>query len=1030
MRRFLILVLVFVAVFAVSCSKKKSHEENDYVEQVSKEIKAEEGGTVESSDGKTSVAIPAGALESDTVISITIYNAEGYAGLEDLNPISMVVEFEPSGIIFKKPVLITMPALENVEKRTITAAVYRENEGKWSFSETGAAVKVSLSEAGDPIMTSAAGDPIMLNASGDPIMTSASGDPIMLSASGDPIMATASGDPIMNVASGDPIMMTTGHFTSFTFLAVEPKEPAEHDDTEPVDDGDTTPAETDDDEPVKADDDEIEDIDDNEVVDEDDDIDEDVDDNEVIDEDDDDVEVVDEDENTDIDTPEPDEDTEPADNDIVPEPEPVYSKVLCTNISVCMDGAGKQIVCPDEGEEFYGQDVQYAARKGCIAHHSYTEIPNSEDAEAPFVKDNATGLTWYFTGLKGSFAELKDSCNGSYGGIDNWRLPTPKELLTLTDLGRIYMAPIDPVYFKNIKDLGYNYQYDEGDKLIVVLTSVEGYVYLAAEGSVSSVNYISPSSAYLMCVSGNEYGTVAAEDYVTVTENEEEMIHDVKTDLFWQKDAVKKETWKEALGYCENLEYAGHSDWRLPNRNELISLIDYSKAGSEEEVEFFSSFPGMTPGSFWSSTPSSDGEYVFWLVYMEDGNVSTESDYWNTSYSCENPEDCIRKKNIKRDEIEEIEESEDYIPSVRCVRSDLIENTGIPVCSETGIAPCRNTDGTIWSSPLYVTIFEDFDQSNIFKDYPGYESIYWNFVAEMCRDLTENGSHKWRLPTIDELRALITGDNIKKGGSCRVTTECVDYESCWSEEECGEEKVSMSSLYDYGVMLSGTLTREYTDTENYDYPEVWAAYLEEGGVFSGLYPVSDYAYTAELVQRCVLDESLDYKEAPYTDTATGLLWSDISPKYMKRTSADGYCLSLSEDDMEHYWRLPDMEELFTIRVNCAENEEICSENLNGKHSVFGDVGYLWSSDIEEGESYNTFLGINFSNGEVLRGRSDYDYYTARVRCVSDGPNPCAESNCSEVAHSTGRCIPESTEDFACECEEDYFYWNGACSEEA
>lgn len=45
MKRFLILVLIFAAVFAfASCSKKKSH---DYEERVSKKITAEEGGTVE-----------------------------------------------------------------------------------------------------------------------------------------------------------------------------------------------------------------------------------------------------------------------------------------------------------------------------------------------------------------------------------------------------------------------------------------------------------------------------------------------------------------------------------------------------------------------------------------------------------------------------------------------------------------------------------------------------------------------------------------------------------------------------------------------------------------------------------------------------------------------------------------------------------------------------------------------------------------------------------------------------------------------
>jgi hypothetical protein len=45
----------------------------------------------------------------------------------------------------------------------------------------------------------------------------------------------------------------------------------------------------------------------------------------------------------------------------------------------------------------------------------------------------------------------------------------------------------------------------------------------------------------------------------------------------WQQDtAPGTYTWREALFYCENLTLDGHDDWRLPNRNELQSIIDYS----------------------------------------------------------------------------------------------------------------------------------------------------------------------------------------------------------------------------------------------------------------------------------------------------------------------------------------------------------------------------------------------------------------------------------------------------------------------
>ena len=210
-------------------------------EQVTKEIYANEGGTITNSDGSISIEIPADALAQNTLITMTVYNEESYPAAEDEDIVSKIVEFEPSGTIFRKPFIITLKTIKNVEKKIITAAVYNEAEGRWSYSEHGAyAVLAGKDTSGNPIITSPAGDPIMLNAAGDPIMMSAAGDPIMMAAAGDPIMLASAGDPIMtNAAAGDPIMMTTGHFTAFTFIALEPEEAENHEGDDEISDEDT-----------------------------------------------------------------------------------------------------------------------------------------------------------------------------------------------------------------------------------------------------------------------------------------------------------------------------------------------------------------------------------------------------------------------------------------------------------------------------------------------------------------------------------------------------------------------------------------------------------------------------------------------------------------------------------------------------------------------------------------------------------------------------------------------------------------------
>ncbi|MBP5591992.1 DUF1566 domain-containing protein [bacterium] len=41
----------------------------------------------------------------------------------------------------------------------------------------------------------------------------------------------------------------------------------------------------------------------------------------------------------------------------------------------------------------------------------------------------------------------------------------------------------------------------------------------------------------------------------------------------WEEGVIRVEKWEPAKAYCENLDYAGHTDWRLPNISELKTLV-------------------------------------------------------------------------------------------------------------------------------------------------------------------------------------------------------------------------------------------------------------------------------------------------------------------------------------------------------------------------------------------------------------------------------------------------------------------------
>ena len=79
---------------------------------------------------------------------------------------------------------------------------------------------------------------------------------------------------------------------------------------------------------------------------------------------------------------------------------------------------------------------------------------------------------------------------------------------------------------------------------------------------------------YVLYVRGNtKYGI---HQYV---DNGNGTITDDATGLMWmQTDNGTGILWEKALSYAEGFEYAGYTDWRLPNAKELQSIVDYTRS--------------------------------------------------------------------------------------------------------------------------------------------------------------------------------------------------------------------------------------------------------------------------------------------------------------------------------------------------------------------------------------------------------------------------------------------------------------------
>ena len=93
------------------------------------------------------------------------------------------------------------------------------------------------------------------------------------------------------------------------------------------------------------------------------------------------------------------------------------------------------------------------------------------------------------------------------------------------------------------------------------------------------------------------------------------IVTDTETGLIWQGTYTDKGTWRGVLNYCENLTYAGYDDWRLPNKNELASLVNYTKYNPASD------FPNMPSKGFCSSSTDVENTSWVWIVDFNSGSV-------------------------------------------------------------------------------------------------------------------------------------------------------------------------------------------------------------------------------------------------------------------------------------------------------------------------------------------------------------------------------------------------------------------------
>ncbi|HNT26594.1 MAG TPA: DUF1566 domain-containing protein [bacterium] len=286
----------------------------------------------------------------------------------------------------------------------------------------------------------------------------------------------------------------------------------------------------------------------------------------------------------------------------------VTMALLCTGQTKCYDGSA-EMICPAEGNAFYGQDAQYAALGKCAPRNYVVSGSGGSD----IVTDEVTGLIWQrtLTGSTDQWQGAIDHCADlTYGGYDDWRLPTRKELATLPDYSGHYPAIDDTVFPETPASPFWSsssYAYD---------TTYAWLVYFddgAVDGNGKS------SSGHARCVRGAALPDSA---FIEATVAGKVIVTDTRTGLIWTKEYNSTVTWQDALNHCEGLDHGGATDWRLPNIEELETLID------DATYLPVSDFPGMPSVDFWSSSSYATNATTAWYMNFYLGYTST---YYKTN---------------------------------------------------------------------------------------------------------------------------------------------------------------------------------------------------------------------------------------------------------------------------------------------------------------------------------------------------------------------------------------------------------------
>ncbi|MFH0753804.1 MAG: DUF1566 domain-containing protein [Candidatus Omnitrophota bacterium] len=465
--------------------------------------------------------------------------------------------------------------------------------------------------------------------------------------------------------------------------------------------------------------------------------------------------------------------------------------------------------------------------------------------------------------------------------------------------------------------------------------------------------------------------------YRSVLDNNTGLIWEVKSpdegDVNYAED---KYSWEKAgdvyIKALNKKKYGGFSDWRLPNKDELRSIIDYGKTGPSVDTHYF---PHCKSDFYWTDVVYNMQKPFVWGIFFGLG-----------SGICYTPS------------------SERY---VRAVRGGYDQSFGTVNAARFQ----DNADGTV-TDPLTGLMWQKGEN----------ERMDWYAALKACKDMNLGGHSDWRLPNLKELNSILNlshengwwyykdffpaqglnppllhyfSSTPYEGIYVWVTNFCFGYDGYYASKN--------AKLLFRAVRNTSPL--QVSQSQEFKFPDSGqkTCYTDEGGIImapkkgsryygqDGSYQINPLSFSKLGEAGRLLDDKSDWKKGfrMVRDNNTGLIWevkspveNDVNFKGNAYTwyDAQAYVQALNQKGYggSRDWRLPNREEL---RMIVDYNGQIPAADLK----FFPDCqpAFYWSRDPNHKDPLFAW-GIYFAYGCAICYLKSF-YYP--VRAVRGGIHP-------------------------------------------